>query len=307
MKTIEYLSPTSISKYIESPEDFYLRYLADVSPPREPQTQAMSVGSAFDAYVKSYLHNSLFGNTDSRFEFNTIFESQVEVHNRDFAKAAGYDCFDVYKKTGALNDLMIMLSKASNTPRFEFELHGVIHSRDMGGVILLGKPDVHFISEKGVNVILDWKVNGYCSQASPKKGYLRSRPDNARHKEVLSAWFEDIEYNTALTLDQVDVDWARQLSIYSWLLGMDVGSKFIVAIDQLACRATGIRIAEHRAMVDINFQHSLYERAQQIWDRVHSNHYFQDMVLEDSIAKCTMLEDMAKASWSSDPEFEAIL
>ena len=70
----------------------------------------MSIGSAFDAFLKSHLHKVLFGGTDPRFELEAIFEEQVESHNRDWAKVHGEYVFNFYRECGALADLH--LSKA---------------------------------------------------------------------------------------------------------------------------------------------------------------------------------------------------
>src|SRR5688572_30284209 len=112
MKNIEYLSPSAISLWKESQDNYYLRYLTDVPVPRDTQNLPMSIGSAFDAYVKAFLHDNLFGKIDPRFEFDTIFEAQVESHNRDWALQNGLYVFEQYKQSGALTDLMLMLSSS---------------------------------------------------------------------------------------------------------------------------------------------------------------------------------------------------
>ena len=55
--------------------------------------------------------------------------------------------------TGAFDELLAMLHKSKEPPRFEFEVRG-----DIKGVPIVGKPDCRFIHECGVHVILDWKV-----------------------------------------------------------------------------------------------------------------------------------------------------
>jgi len=77
MRIPAYLSPSALGVFEKDREQYYLKYLADNRPPRMPQTEPMAVGSAFDAFVKSYLHHSLFGNhgKDNQYELNTIFEA----------------------------------------------------------------------------------------------------------------------------------------------------------------------------------------------------------------------------------------
>lgn len=82
-----YLSPSQLSLWENNKEEYYLQHLSEVRAPRVPQMNYMSIGSAFDAYVKSAMHEVLFGKgTDSRFEFDTLFSEQVEEHNRDWCE-----------------------------------------------------------------------------------------------------------------------------------------------------------------------------------------------------------------------------
>ena len=60
MRQPEYLSPTSIGLWQKDRQEFYLYYLADHRPPRIAQNEPMAIGAAFDAYIKSYLHEMLF-------------------------------------------------------------------------------------------------------------------------------------------------------------------------------------------------------------------------------------------------------
>ncbi|GAF74341.1 unnamed protein product, partial [marine sediment metagenome] len=181
MRTPKYLSPTSVSLWQQDTELFYSRYLADNKLPRDPQTQPMSIGSSFDAYAKSYLHEKLYGkNVDSRYNLRTLFEEQVSEHNRDWAWEHGKYVFDEYKRAGCFADLLLELGKAVAKPRFEFTI-----SDEISNVPLLGKPDIFFINEEGARVVYDWKVNGYCSKSikSPAKGYVKLRPGDKIHRD----------------------------------------------------------------------------------------------------------------------------
>jgi PD-(D/E)XK nuclease superfamily len=315
MKKIAYLSPTSIRLFDENMKEFYLNYLSDNRPDKFPQTKPMAVGSAFDAYAKSFLHEHLFGKgKDPRFDLQTIFEAQVEQQNRDFAYTAGKHCFDQYKNSGALSDLMLELGKAVGEPRFELEIRGVIEGKREGvtlnveDVVFLGKPDVFFINSQGAHVILDWKVNGYCSGygVSPLAGYVRLRErtdtgwrNKGQHKNAQPMSHQGVVINCAGYLEDVSKEWAQQLSIYGWLCGQDIGADFIVAIDQLVCKPGGeyphIRIAEHRTRVRKDFQWNTFVQAQKIWEIVHSDHIFREMSLEDSKAQCVALDGIKEA------------
>ena len=308
MRTIEYLSPSSISLWDENRDEFYYRYLADERPPRMPQTQAMSIGSAFDAYAKNYFHTCLFGKDhDPRFDLTALIDAQVEPQHRDWATIHGKYAFEQYKSAGCTADLMLELRRAQSDPRFEFDAKGVINGyregmeTNIAGVTLLGKPDVHFVNHAGTTVILDFKVNGYCSAngISPIPGYMRCRSAGATqhkmHKDCQPMMHRGMMINIAKYLEAQDKKWAQQLAIYAWLCGDPVGSDFLVAIDQLACSPTvgglpSIRIAEHRTRVSANFQWQVFNKAAEIWETIHSDHLFRDLTKAQSKEKCESLD-----------------
>lgn len=313
MRTIQYLSPTSVSLWEQDKQEFYLRYLAENRPPRFPQNQPMSIGSAFDAYAKAYLHENLFGKgNDPRFQLEALFEAQVEPQNRDWAFTHGAYVFDCYKQSGALADLMTELKTAQGEPRFEFEVRGAVHGyregqfKSLANVVLLGKPDVTFTNAAGAHVIHDFKVNGYCSKSppSPMQGYLKLRTagktNHGQHKSCQPMMVNGMMINVATYLENLNKDWAQQLAFYAWLCGEPVGSNFIVSIDQLVCDANkgalpAIRTALHRMTVGEKFQNERFGQACDLWEIVQSDHIFRDMSLADSQARCKILDGYSEA------------
>ena len=310
MRFPRFISPSALAKFQEGEEKYYLQYLAENAPPRDPQTQAMSIGSSFDAYVKSYLFEKIMGRTDPQFELSTIFETQVEEHNRDWAWPAGAYAFAEYQRCGALADLLVELESAQHEPRFEFTVEAEVE-----GVPLLGKPDVWYVDKYGNPIILDFKVNGFCSNygVSPKRGYLRVRgPGNnqdGEHKKAQVSKINNVKVNIAEFFEAIDSFWAQQLATYAWLCGAPVGSFFIVAIDQLCCRPTGtgyptIRVAEHRCQVGPDFQNNTMALYKALWDRIHAEpfHWFLDRPFEESKRRCEVL-DMQYAAYKDGEQW----
>lgn len=296
MRTPSYISPSALKVFMTNPETYYMQYLCETRLPKDPQTIHMAVGSAFDAYVKSFLYQAMFGRAD-KFDFDTLFNKQVEEQNREDARGYGAHVFDIYKQSGQLFALLKELENALTTPRFEDTLEGEIE-----GVKLLGKPDLYFISKEGVRVILDWKVNGYFgrSNTSPKPGYTNLWPKNVPHKDCFCKSIGGIAINIATTMDKVDEDWATQLSTYAWLLGEAVGSPFVGAIDQFC--GTGkrdtrdypeLRIANHRLRVDSIFQTYVLNNYKKLWNAIQIKHIFTNMTLVESRARCEELEAIA--------------
>lgn len=317
MRQMKYLSPTSISLFYHDREKFYTTYLCETRTARDPQTEPMAVGSAFDARVKSWLVERLVGKRPE-FEFDTIFNAQVEAHNRDAAIIAGEEVFQIYSKYGALADLLIDLEGCIGKPRFESSIEAPLSSSlAVGDVPLLGKPDIYFITKKGARVIFDWKVNGYYSNANvtPKAGYVRQRTGNPKtngtsHSKAMPMDLNGIRISALHPLCSVDPGWAQQLSIYAWLLGEAIGAQFIVAIDQIAVgrdsfRNREFRIAQHRSTVTEKFQNEIFLRAHSAWYIIQSGHIFDTMSRAESDNRCRMLDEMASAP--PDPGFADII
>ena len=314
MKIPKYLSNTSVQLFYSDRMEFYLKYLADNRPPRMPQTQPMSVGSAFDAYVKSYIVERLVGvGGRPEFEREKIFETQVEPHLRDWARIAGQHAFDAYKLSGALADLMLELEQAEAEPRFEFTVQ-----RTISGIPLLGKPDIWFVTREGMHVLIDWKVNGYCSRSavSPKAGYImcmdgwkdnHSRTHRRPHKNAQVMKVGGLMINAAIFLETVDKTWADQTSLYGWLMGEEIGGRFITGIDQLVAGVGDpppIRVARHRCRVSAQYQQELWEKIKHVWETIHSGHIFDDLPLGESLTRQETLDNYHKAFEGGSPNEE---
>ena len=297
MRIPKYLSPSSVKTFERDVEDFAVKYLLDDRPPRQPQTQPMSVGSAFDAYVKSYLYYNLFGNYGPKDEYqrNAIFEAQVEEHNWDWAREAGQICFDIYKERGALADLMLELSGAIGDQRFEFSLMDFVEYEGYS-VPLLGKPDCYFVNAEGVRVVYDWKVNGYCAKrnTSPMKGYVCCRDGKGRycHKDAVVAPYKGVNINVMMCLEDGNKEWADQLSIYSWLVGEPIGSENVIfGIDQITGPKCS-RVSSHRLRIKPSWQYNLMARVCQIWETIQSGHIFKEMTRQQSDDRLALLQEV---------------
>jgi hypothetical protein len=289
MRAPKYLSPTSYQMFWKDRSEFYLRYMADERPPRIPQTQPMSVGAAFDAYIKSFLHEHLHGPGDPKYALSSLLESQIEPQNMAFATAAGLRCFEDYISS-ALNDLMVEIALASGKVRFEFTISDTI-----SGVPLLGKPDMYF-QTKDTSVVLDWKVNGFCSTrtTSPAPGYIEVSDTGRCHKDCREIVVSGLRINGATTLEKCNREWAEQIAIYLWLLGEPIGTTAIAAIDQLI-GPPPMRVARHRVRISSAFQTELITRLVFVWKCITTGNIFFEMSPEDSCAKMRELDMQYRA------------
>lgn len=326
MRTREYLSPSAIKLFFEDIEQFYKRYLSDITTPRYPQNPAMAIGSGFDAFVKSYLHSAIFGeNYDDRFKLENLFETQVEEHIRGEIWDEAKYCFECYKNSGALADLLTELNQASKTPQFEVELTTIINDPSLSvscqfdDLTLLGKPDLIYHNREGHLVVHDWKVNGYFSKSpkSPEQGYMRLRSmagpgfDDKQHKHCVPKMYKGTLINADMEFEDVNPDWAAQVAIYGWILGQPIGSDFIASIDQIVCARQDyskpvIRVAEHRALIGRDFQIMTFAKAQFVWDCIKSGHIFKDMTKDESERRCKVLDEVNRLVVEEPEKLEGI-
>lgn len=295
---IPYISPTSLKMFYNDRDMFFKTYVA--KQPRMPQTQPMAIGSAFDAYIKSYLSEKLYGSAacSRGVCFDELFESQVEPQNRDWAREQGKYLLQRYLDLGCAADLLLDLATAGSDVKFELRVEQCIsHSCMLGGSVpLLGKPDLYFHTKQGQLVVLDWKVNGYCSAKppSPKPGFLRRRGNMGRgsaiHNDCVLFQLGDLQINAGAPIESLDKDWGAQLAIYSWVLGAEVGSSVIVGIEQIVgtlVPGTSSSVTSYRGLVSSAFQLELINKINTMWDMLSQDWiYFDSMSLEESQEHC---------------------
>lgn len=283
-----------------------MRYLADTKQPKDPQAIFMGVGSGFDAYVKSEIYSRSHGKTamkGSFFDFETLFESQVEPHHRDEVLEKATFIWESYKGCYAFDALWADILRSPVAPMMEDRIEGVIE-----GVPLLGLPDLVYV-DGDHKVVCDFKILGSAAKvgggASPVPGYQmcwdgwnddkRSKTHGNPHPKYEPFYFNGTEIGKAY-LEEFDADWADQMSTYAWLLDSDVCSEdFVVRIESAACRNSnrnGFRVkwATHMNRVSSEHQQGLLDTYQEIWTAIENEHIFTDDTPERSKERQEMLE-----------------
>lgn len=259
-KDFRYLSPSALMSFEKDPEYFYKTRVLDHA--KDEQTKPMVAGTGFDALVKEYI--------DPEVSAAQLIKDGVDSKELiDFAIQAGAESFSFYKNSGALASLMLEMQGSQPNVIGQVE-------REVGGVLLHGRPDLVF--EKGPDtIVIDWKVNGFCSAASPAPGYLQLWYSEGGEKGVYkdAAPFitpSGITINAACCLEDANEDWATQLATYAWVLGIDVGDPdFIVGIDQIVwSKKHEPRCAKHRYRISPKFQFGLLARYQELWDKIQT-------------------------------------
>lgn len=299
MRKLEYLSPSSLNKFENEPDFFYIYYLAEAHPPRPPQNEPMAIGSAIDARIKAYL--------SEKHDLEQLFEEQVEEQNRVWAWENSKNLFESYKESGALNDLVIELQGSIIEPRYEFKVIGNVL---VGGVVnevpIMGKPDLYYVTQDNLRVILDFKVNGFCasSKMSPRKGYLKIRPGGKSHKDAFIQNYKGVKINISHPFELIDSHWADQFATYGWQLGDD---EFVVGVEQFACpgfqNTEGTRFASYRGQVGKDHQALLKQRYARAWEIINSDWIFRNLSYKESKEKQAHLERIANNMIKEDANF----
>jgi hypothetical protein len=251
--------------YQRDKREFYIQYLATNRVPRPPQTQAMSVGSAFDYLVKERISSDL----GIKFEM----ESGVEEHNQCFALDAGAKVLGAYVESDCYKRLIRTLERSSNV-LMEKKIVKTIHGDHLLGeqvaqptvVPLCGIPDLYFESD-GLPVICDFKVNGYCSRVTtvtrPKRNWLYGPKSDFGS-------YCGIDYDPSCYLEDIDKQWALQLSVYAWLARGYASKQPVMAwIEQIVCNdSSGIVPYSNVHMISESFQQSQFLALCEAWNSI---------------------------------------
>jgi len=253
-------------------------YLAENRPPKIKQTKAMAVGSAFDAYVKSEIAGRLSIPGYSR---EDLIVSQVEdpaMH--DWAHSVGGYLLDLYIRFGGLTDLLTVIGSNGGSVRMEFSTDCIVD----GCVPLYGKPDLYFDRPGMTPVIIDWKVNGFMSKASPCGGWIKCRdcwdsglakPTRQRATTGHPGVVDGVMVNlNGFRGTGYYAKWQDQLATYGLCAG--VQSDLTCGIDQFV--GTGkyagashlMRLAQHAWIIPNTYFESLIKRASVMWAIVTS-------------------------------------
>jgi hypothetical protein len=298
---IHYLSYSAFKLFEQDPEKYYLRYMTKNDAARDPQNHHMAVGSAVDAFIKAELYKRLIGKGDPAFELQTLFEAQVESPQRDQAWVAGAKLFELYEKLGGLKNILECMRGCVGEPRFEKEIVGPVE-----GVIILGRPDIHYIHRMGARIVHDFKAQGWYAQtkAQPKPGYLKISPGGKASRDCMPMLHKGFEINVTKTMNVSHLEWAEQLSMYAWTLGEQVGGDFILTIDHFCCDQQGgeHRLAWYAALCNSQWQREFFNRLKRAWEHIQQGHVFIGMSKAENDMKCSVLDNEVPY----DPVFEAL-
>lgn len=313
MRTIKYLSPTSLAQWESNPNEFFCTRLSENRLDPMAQTAPMSIGSAVDARWKEYIVRNLLGPEavaeGTQFHLESLFNEQVSEPHQRWAWPNSKYLMECYIDSGAMNDLMLELM-AGSAWQFEFTLEKTLDFEYDGKTVsvpLLGKPDCYFVNKEGCGVVYDLKVNGYCSSTkkSPASGFIARRwkdgntwVNKGYHKDAIPKTHKGVTINLAKPMEESDNKWAAQLATYAWMYGEKVGADFACGIEQFACGppknepVPEVEIVSLRSIVSPQFQEELATRYARCWYHISQGYILHNMTYEENLVEIARLEEM---------------
>lgn len=255
VRTVQYLSPSSLRQLETNPAEFYFRRLGpqEFAPKPEEQSYPAAVGIAFDAIVKFEVAKQRAIRCPSLdYMLNDIKKDKDEVVKH------AQQLFDGYKRSGAFARLL------------EEKPVGVaVDGEDFApGTRVPVRTRIDCIVDYGGRQrILDWKVKGSNNpgSASPTQGYLRT-------------WDTDqpgiptpAHSKSGLPLEELNPEWATQLVMYGWAQGYPITADLVGCIDEVvAWHGDRVRVANFRHPISVAFQQNVKTRLEDAWNKIQS-------------------------------------
>jgi hypothetical protein len=256
VRTVNYLSASSLMQLESNPVDFYLRRLgpSDFMPPREEQGFPAAAGISFDAFVKRRIAE-LRGIKAPSLEF-MLQDVRCE---RERAIELGKTLLAGYEACGALEALlgegvgMLAIHLEDFAPGTTVPLQAKLDAITLAG----GEACVH-----------DWKVKsaGRPGEMSPTPGYKRLLASGGVGGRRLT--HANGHPRAAEPLEVLNPEWATQLALYGWLAGKPL-EPVLASIDEVVVETGGdVRVAQFRAVISKDFQVALRARLVDAWQRI---------------------------------------
>lgn len=247
--------------WLHCSEKFFLKKLSGYSFD-EKQGNPAAMGSAFDAFVKTWIAHKIGLSNEPKLQVEELLKS-VQIPDTDSRRAeilrAGKNLAKLYMELGLVDRLL-----KENVSDLELHIFEIFH-----GVRILGLPDGVITQSDGIKVPLDWKVRGYGSKHgySPTQGYTTYISNDGTVKDWHSKRGDPLE--------NLNDRWAIQMAIYFWLLnpGKMRPGNFIdapCAIEEATYGRKNIVFTQIRTVVSAAFQETIWEKMKRCWTRCES-------------------------------------
>lgn len=304
-RTINHISPSSLSKYENQPNKFFMERVYDPGWPREESGLAANIGTGFDIFCKMFFssklglveglkaktgYSSLSGENKERYKdnlFRFLIDSHTGEQYREKAILEGSRIFGYYTKTLKDNESCSQLKESSDF--YDIELSRQVYLPPFlgsrlsiptyckGDAAVKGKRKNLIATDVvDTDIILpfDWKVKGSGSKASPPPKYCvifdELGVNKGQHKS----------YYNGIAMQDIDKDWATQLVFTGWQCGHPTYPEAMFPYDGiihcLVCDSTTgkIRLAVYRGELSVYWQKEVLNRCQRMWRDLTSGDFY---------------------------------
>lgn len=262
-RPLQYISPSTFNMLRQCELAAYYHKMAPEELPRQPQTEQMAMGSAFDSHVKAaIIHHYGWKEQSLALLLNSV--DPTMLHMIEYSKAV----FDMYAASGALADLFKI---GIRTVESESKREMRNENGDLD-FVLFGYPDAELNppnSEYAYGVPSDWKVGGWqaAKPRSPKPGYFSYL---IQDKENPSKFYEKGPHkDCGMPMEDIDGDWGIQLLMYSWFQsGYVKGLNPWVRLEQVLINPDWtVNVARYQTTISAAFSDEIYNKCKEIWAR----------------------------------------
>jgi len=223
-KQLPYISPSAYMAWENCEYFHYLRKLAGLKFPRQPQSDAAAVGTVFDICVKSYMAKQL-GEVIDR---EKLWKNLEITSSQSGVIKAGIELWKLYYKSEAFHRMKTMVTSVDLKCETEHN-----------GIPIFGYPDAQTRIDP-----FDWKTSGYNATytRSPNPGY--SICYNLSEGGV----WKTMHKRCGEPLDKLNYAWAVQCLFYSWMLDVPtpggVIHQLIFQPNRILCAVLDARISD---------------------------------------------------------------
>lgn len=252
---LPYISPSTYNVLRSCEMATYYIKMSGKQIEKEPQTEQMALGSAFDSHIKAEIAQRLGLKNNLKDLLKSVDPHMT--HMIKFAKAIA----DTYIYYGALDKLLEVGIKTVESKSYKV----MKNSKGEVDFVLFGYPDAELSNLRPH----DWKVGGWGSKTnrSPKPGYIDYIVPDA--KDFMKFTSKGKHKSYGIPFEAINEDWAVQLLMYGWFChGYTEGATYHGSLHQVILQPDNrVCIAFYDTYISKEFAKQVYDNCVGIWDR----------------------------------------
>jgi hypothetical protein len=246
-RQITHISPSTFADWKRCQYKVYLKKQSGEIQPTYKSSLAMSIGSAFDAFIKEYIAKKR-GIKSPLLDLNLMLTKNIPESLRPEAIKQGRELAKIYIDLGLAAPYLEKIYDI----KLEQELYIQINH-----IPILGQLDM--IAN---GVPFDWKTRGFeNNSAYPHKGWQRHIKYNTNN-----GTFDILEQDAPISMENKNPAWATQLMFYNWLAGNEAKSSYYV--HEICKCKDSIHFVLHTGTISLPFALTLIQDLTLMWEQL---------------------------------------